>query len=117
MKTNNISKHKLLLLFLDNADSNCECHFYFNPIFSRIPKKLLYELIDELVSEGYLEKGVRIVRLKAKAYSYRHDRRMHFLNKLLSVLGRPISYLIAWILGICATLLTEYLINILHLNS
>lgn len=117
MKIKTISKHKLLLFFIKHSDSNCECHFYGNPTFSSIPKTLLYELIDELVAEDYLEKRLRAVRLKAKAYSYKHDRRMYFANKLISVLGRPISYLIAWVLGICSTLLTQYLINILHLNS
>lgn len=117
MKNNQISKEKLLLLFVKTSDNNCESHFYFDPSFSTIPKPLLYDFIDELEAEGYLEKKLRTVQLKPKAYSYKRDRRICYFKKFVSVLGRPVSYLITWLLGITSAVLVQYLIHVLHLDS
>ena len=112
-----ITKHKLLLHFIDTVNNNCESRYYIDPALSEIPKELLDDLINELAAEGYLVRRVRAVRLKPKAFSYRHDRRIKILSKAISILGRPISYLITWVLGILSSLLIQYLISVLHLNS
>lgn len=112
-----ITKHKLLLHFIDTADNNCESRYYFDPTLSEIPKGLLNALIDELAAEGYLTRRVRAVHLKPKAFSYKRDRRIKFFSKAASILGRPVSYLITWVLGILSSLLIQYLINVLNLNS
>lgn len=114
MKT--ITKDKLLLHFVNTSNNNCESEFYFDPALSDMPNELLYDLISELAEEGYLIKRIRAVRLKPKAYSFKHDRRIARFSKIVSVLGRPISYSITWGLGILSALLIEYLLKILHLN-
>lgn len=59
-----ITKHKLLLHFIDTVNNNCESRYYIDPALSEIPKELF-----------------------------------------------------TWVLGIPSSLLIQYLISVLHLNS
>ncbi len=108
-----LTKHQVLVHFIKTADRNAISRYYSDTYFEYTPHILLLEYIKELSEEGYLKPMQRHVVLKAKAYSYLHDRRKNRIDKLLSSLGRPISYIIAWGLGILSTILTEYLIHII----
>ena len=83
--------------------------YYADSFFSDIPKAILCAYFEELAQDGYIKPMIRNVRLLPKAYSYSQDRRKKILSKALNVLGRPITYLITWILGIVSALLIQYL--------
>ena len=108
-----LTKHQVLLHFIKTADGNAISRYYSDTYFKHTPRIILLEYIKELSEEGYLKPMQRHVVLKAKAYSYLDDRRRNRIEKLLSYLGRPISYIIVWGLGILSTVLTEYLIHII----
>lgn len=108
-----LTKHQVLRHFIKTADQNAISRYYFDPYFQDIPHTILLEYIKELSEEGYLKPMQRHVVLKAKAYSYLSERRQNKIEKFLSYLGRPISCLIAWILGILSTVLAEYLIRLI----
>lgn len=108
-----LTKHQVLLHFIKTADGNAISRYYSDTYFKYTPHIILLEYIKELSEEGYLKPMQRHVVLKAKAYSYLYNRRRNKIEKFLSYLGRPISYIIVWGLGILSTILTEYLIHII----
>lgn len=108
-----LTKHQILLHFIETADRNAISHYYSDNYFRDIPNIILLEYIKELSEEGYLKPMQRHVVLRAKAYSYPSEHRRIRIEKFLSYLGRPISYVIAWGLGILSSVLTEYLIHII----
>lgn len=116
-KNGHLSKHQILKHFIETADKDCISRYYFDPYFKNLPKIILQDYIKELSEEGYVNPCVRHVVLTVKAYSYLHDRRTEKFNKILSVLGRPVSYLLTWILGILSAVVVQYLIKFLGLNS
>lgn len=111
-----ISKHQVLKHFIKTADNNLICNYYFDEDLKQIPREILYEYLSELEADGYIRKRHRHVVLTGKAYSYTHECRMQILDKVFSVLGRPISYLLSWGLGILSALIIQHLINVLNLN-
>lgn len=110
---NPLTNHQVLVHFIKTADRNAISRYYSDAYFKYTPHILLLEYIKELSEEGYLKPMQRHVVLKAKAYSYLYNRRKNRIEKLLSYLGRPISYTIVWGLGILSAILTEYLIHII----
>ena len=110
------SKHQVLKYFIATADSHSVCDYYFDKNLKQMPREILYEYLKELETDGYVKKRQRHIVLTGKAYSYPDEYRMRILNKVLSVLGRPVSYLLTWILGILSALIIQYLINVLNLN-
>lgn len=107
------SKHQTLMHFIKTADSNCISHYYSDPFFSATPNLLLQNYIHELAKDGYVKPRLRHVLLTSKAYSYIHDLRVARFYKILGVLGRPISYLISWVLGILSAVIVQHLLNLM----
>lgn len=111
-----LTKHQVLKHFIETADPNCISHYYSDPYFKNVPNTILLEYIKELSNEGYLKPMQRHVVLKAKSYSYLPDRNKNRIKKFLSILGRPVSYLLTWLLGILSAIVIQYLLKSLGLK-
>mgnify|MGYP003293533369 CR=1 FL=1 len=107
------SKHQTLIHFIETADSNCISRYYSDSFFSTTPNLLLQNYIRELAEDGYVKPRLRHVLLTTKAYSYIHDLRIARFYKILEILGRPISYLISWGLGILSAVIVQHLLNLM----
>ena len=105
-----LSRHTVLKHFIETADMNCICHYYDDPYFKNIPNAVLLDYIDELVKDGYVKHYIRHVVLTAKAYSYLSERRDARIREIILHLTRPVSYLLAWVLGMLSTVIAEILI-------
>ena len=90
---------------------------YFSTLFTSyglclyIPNAVLLDYIDELVKDGYVKHYIRHVVLTVKAYSYLSERRDARIREIILHLTRPVSYLLAWMLGILSTVIAEILIR------
>ena len=111
LKLKHLSKHAVLKHFIETADKNRISQYHMDPYFNEIPNDILLEYIHQLADEGYLKPMLRHVVLNFKAYSYLSDRRDAQIKNFFAHLSRPVSYFIVWLLGIVATLVTEYLIH------
>lgn len=107
------TKHQTLKHFIETADMNCISHYYSDSFFSSTPKPLLQKYINELSQDGYVKPYIRGVLLLPKSYSYIYDYRMELFFKVLSTLGRPISHLVSWSLGIASAVIVQYIIEVL----
>lgn len=105
LKKNKIpSKHQMLKYFIEVAGHDLICNYYFDENLKKIPREIFYEYLNELEADGYIRKMHRYIKLTGKGYSYPHEHRMQLFDKILSVLGRPVSYLLSWALGILSAL-------------
>ncbi|MBQ8640402.1 MAG: hypothetical protein IJ468_14760 [Lachnospiraceae bacterium] len=109
------SKYKTLKRLIKISDKKCISQYYTDPYIQTIPKPILEQYLDELAEEKYLKPRIRHVILLSKAYSYDEECRKALLNKIIAVFGRPITYLLTWMLGIASAVIIQYLINILNL--
>lgn len=111
LKPKQLSKHAILKHFIETVDMNGICHYYNDPYFKNIPNAVLSIYIDELVKDGYVKRYIRHITLTAKGYSYLSERRNARIKEIVLHLTRPVSYLIAWALGIASTVIAEILIR------
>lgn len=118
LKKNKIpSKHQLLKYFIEVAGHDLICNYYFDENLKRFLAKFsMTEYLNELKADGYIRKMHRYIKLTGKGYSYPHEYRMQLFDKILSVLRRPVSYLLSWALGILSSLIVQHLINVLNLK-
>lgn len=111
LKLKNLTKHKVLKHFIENADDNCVYRYYNDPYFQNVPNVILLDYIQELSDDGYLKPRVRHVILTTKSYSYLADYRNAKIKSFLLHLSCPISHFLSWIFGVASGVLIEYLIR------
>lgn len=105
------TKHQLIMYFLKTRNEHGIVDYYFDPVLSQMPRDVLYDQINALVSEGYVKKRIRHIVLTYKCYEYPSEHRKEIFWKVLSMLGRPFGYLVSWGLGILSAFIVEFLIR------